>query len=782
MPPKLPPLGPRAANAFGQRTGPALAAEHQKSIIATEVLEMEELILQGNGPYIEDIINQDRIAAGLPAQNIIGTLEAIQEVSRAQNAKIQALELGMTTAEAKKYFQEALGAMPNPFAAEAGLLKEVKESVTNLDKSYNTLATAVAGDRGAVMVEAADKLLQGLEDATKASDRLHKKLAEVVDAARAAEKPARDAELLALEERIKAAEAYTKERLREQQEKHDIEVKHMKALYGGDIRHLKDLHAADVRTAAAEASGAQKQLQDKVADLEARLSYESSTARKNEQQCREALQTANSLQEELGRKRAMIDAQNLTIAENASSRETLVGNYREAIGVLRARRVDKVAELKLTEAALEKPRKEQDDLRANYSNALREKEEMTKKALEAMKGEFEKELEKLRGQLSAADRNTEVWRFREELEAFRRDKTQLNSEKAELERELTELRAERTHEIPLRPTPSSREQQLPATPLPVPSFARALMGPPELTPSGHRRGSALKNPKDKVRKPYILPYGSRAVSVLEDSDEETSAGPAGFAGGLAAMPGPSSSSPSSAGGLAAIPGSASPAGSLAATPGLSSRAGGLTPIPPRAAAPVPVPGGASLGLLAAAGLVLGGVSPSSVSGGLGQLLASFAATPVSFLAGNSAAPSPALTAVGSPHTMPTPVEFVATGSLNNGELADTVSTSVLELTSAQIAEWRIKGGLLWMRPYSKKPFCVAVKISRAKTPKWPENSYYDPANDDPEFACPICMGNHSPCLWSCGGLLPRVLPLPLHARAPSATPETAGYYTTAVTE
>ena len=80
-----------------------------------------------------------------------------------------------------------------------------------------------------------------------------------------------------------------------------------------------------------------------------------------------------------------------------------------------------------------------------------------------------------------------------------------------------------------------------------------------------------------------------------------------------------------------------------------------------------------------------------------------------------------------------------------------------------------------MQPYSKKKACVAVKISR-KTPKWPENSYYDPKSDDPEFSCPACVADGVPCLWSRGVSLPRVLPLPPHLRTPGANPESAGFY------
>ncbi|KFZ15548.1 hypothetical protein V502_05546 [Pseudogymnoascus sp. VKM F-4520 (FW-2644)] len=689
MAPDLPKLGPRARNAFGQRTGPGLAADMRDGITVANILEDNELILENNNANIEEALNRQRDAAELPPSSFPTALDAMYEICRGYRESTEALlQERKTSGQAYK----------DKYDVE---MRQFTDKIASLE---TTISRKKAN---------AEKREQECREAQQ----------EAADSTRgyatSREKMVGD---------YREAIGVQKARLTEQ-----------KSVIEAATEQLKQA-AIEKKTAAEDFAEEKKLLEKAVAD-------ERNAAEK-------ALAELTKVK---GEQEAILREKDLAITANRTGYEELT-----------------------------KLRKEVNELRGKHDESLREKDETQKKALEAIKGEFEKELAKLRDQLSAADQGTEILRLREEPKAASRNKIQLESEKAHLERQLTELRVEQAREhreIPLRLTPSSHEQQLPPTTcLAIPTFASALMGPPELTPSSRCRGSALENPKDKVLKPYISPYGSRAVSVFEDSDEETSASPVGFAGSLAVMPGPSSSSPSSAGSLAAIPGSASPAGGLAATPGLSSRAGGLKPIPPRAAAPVPVPGGASLGLLAAAGLVLSGVSPSSVSGGLRQLPASFAATPVSFLAGNSAAPSPALAAVGSPYTMPTPVEFVATGSLNNGELADTVSTSVLELTSAQIAEWRIKGGLLWMQPYSKKPFCVAVKISRVKTPKWPENSYYDPANDDPEFACPICLGNHSPCLWSRGGLLPQVLPLPPHARAPGATPETAGYYTTAVTE
>lgn len=60
MAPQPPPLGSRAKNAFGQRTGPTLAAE---------VLEIEELILQNNGPYIEDAVNSFSSSSSPPSHH-----------------------------------------------------------------------------------------------------------------------------------------------------------------------------------------------------------------------------------------------------------------------------------------------------------------------------------------------------------------------------------------------------------------------------------------------------------------------------------------------------------------------------------------------------------------------------------------------------------------------------------------------------------------------------------------------------------------------------------------
>lgn len=78
-----------------------------------------------------------------------------------------------------------------------------------------------------------------------------------------------------------------------------------------------------------------------------------------------------------------------------------------------------------------------------------------------------------------------------------------------MELQLTELRGERARQILVRLTPSSCEQPAlsPRGASAIPSFSTALMGPPALTPSSRRKGSALQNPKEKLARPYMSPYG-----------------------------------------------------------------------------------------------------------------------------------------------------------------------------------------------------------------------------------------------------------------------------------
>lgn len=182
MAPQLPPLGPRAPNAFGQRTGPALAADFRAGLIGAEVLEIEELIKESRVPYIEEALNVERAAVGLPALAFTTTLEAIKDVVRGQNARIQALGVNLTTAEMKKIFEDALAASktkPSSSAVDttaASLYKEMKEAVKALDGLYTTLAEAKAGDGGTSIAEAASTLSRGLEDTTDAINKLYEKL------------------------------------------------------------------------------------------------------------------------------------------------------------------------------------------------------------------------------------------------------------------------------------------------------------------------------------------------------------------------------------------------------------------------------------------------------------------------------------------------------------------------------------------------------------------------------------------------------------------------------
>lgn len=422
MAPDLPRLGPRAQNAFGQRTGVGLAADLRDAITAATILENQEL--ENNTAKIEEILNEQRNAAGLPPHAFSSTHDAMYEVCRGYRDTLEAL------------------------------LQKRKTS----EKAYK--------------------------------------------------------------------------------EKNDLE---------------------------------KSQLTDKIAVLEATISREKSKAKKYNESCREAWQDTDGLREELSRAHGKVMEQDKKITDNAISREKQVGEYREAIGVLKERLANKKSAADDFEKEKKRLKMELDDLHGSYKESLREKEnvlaataatlrekeDIQKKALEAIKAEFEKELKKLRDE-SSAGQKSELLNLREKLEAASRDKTQLESENVDIKRQLGELRAEfqlselragraretqletdranierqlnelrsqrdqEAHAIPVRLTPSSPEEPRGrATPVAVPSFSGALMGPPESTPSSRRKGSALENPKEKMFRmysspaatPYTSPYGSRETRI-----------------------------------------------------------------------------------------------------------------------------------------------------------------------------------------------------------------------------------------------------------------------------
>lgn len=107
----------------------------------------------------------------------------------------------------------------------------------------------------------------------------------------------------------------------------------------------------------------------------------------------------------------------------------------------------------------------------------------------------------------------------------------------------------------------------------------------------------------------------------------------------------------------------------------------------------------------------------------------------------------------SPATMQTPIEFIAAGRLVDGEIAQSVSAATIGRVDAKIAEWKQKAGAsrksgeaLWAQPGSKKVCCVAVKWGKA--PKWPATDYYTLGDANPAFACPLCVGSFTPCVWT----------------------------------
>lgn len=38
--------------------------------------------------------------------------------------------------------------------------------------------------------------------------------------------------------------------------------------------------------------------------------------------------------------------------------------------------------------------------------------------------------------------------------------------------------------------------------------------------------------------------------------------------------------------------------------------------------------------------------------------------------------------------------------------------------------------------------------TKVKEPHWPANNYYNPVDDNLRSACPFCVENGSPCVWS----------------------------------
>ncbi|KAL5353903.1 hypothetical protein ACLOAV_001947 [Pseudogymnoascus australis] len=150
-------------------------------------------------------------------------------------------------------------------------------------------------------------------------------------------------------------------------------------------------------------------------------------------------------------------------------------------------------------------------------------------------------------------------------------------------------------------------------------------------------------------------------------------------------------------------------------------------------------------------------------------------------------PSPApsgTVAVRSPLTMAIPVEFLCPGRLRDGAIAHSVSVVAIDHVTAKISEWwarveanRPEGGRLWAQTTSRRKLCIELKsrTSRAVVAQ-PASDYYDPEDGNPAFACPRCVPDGLPCVWSTTKTDPaRVLPLPVAARAPGATPQTEGY-------
>ena len=326
--------------------------------------------------------------------------------------------------------------------------------------------------------------------------------------------------------------------LKAKEEKHTDTVRFLNDLHHANTKHTKALRDIEI-----------KNLESAAGDLKARVD-------KLEKECREAQKLANSRQQELERLQRTIEANTAQMAEDASSRETMVGNYCEA-----------------------------------------------KVALAAIKAEFEKELRKVRQQ-----QGDEIAKLHEELESAGHTRVQLESDKSDFTRQIAELR-ESSCEIPVRLTPSSRvsSSRVPETPT---TFTSALMGPPELTPSARRRGSALENLKDKVLRPYwspyTSPYGSRALYVFEEDE-----GNEGSASSSAAMPSP-----------------LGPAAGLASTRGLFG-----------SAASQPTRSSSGVFSAAAQSAPTSTTEPISFLAGGSTARPSFPATALASATGNSAAPS-----------------------------------------------------------------------------------------------------------------------------------------------
>lgn len=89
MAPDLPRLGPRAQNAFGQRTGVGLAADLRDAITAATILENQEL--ENNTAKIEEILNEQRNATGLQPHAFSSTHDAMYEVCRGYRDTVETL-------------------------------------------------------------------------------------------------------------------------------------------------------------------------------------------------------------------------------------------------------------------------------------------------------------------------------------------------------------------------------------------------------------------------------------------------------------------------------------------------------------------------------------------------------------------------------------------------------------------------------------------------------------------------------------------------------------------
>ncbi|KFY14460.1 hypothetical protein V492_02604 [Pseudogymnoascus sp. VKM F-4246] len=596
-----------------------------------------------------------------------------------------------------------------------------------------------------------------------------------------------------------------------------------KALYDAAMKQSQD-EAFKQQEKAADAEHTNKALEE----AQRELSQLRLTITEQDEKIIEAVSYRESAIEAVGvmKGRYQVEKEMAVAAAKVEIHDVLTAKYNDEVArVTAAAKKEAEAEIarireaakKETEAEIARIREAKKEAEAVVSTDLTTKirEELTKAMAEKEKAEQEVRAIEAHEKQSAVEATAVDARAEQliaekekaEREAKERadDNTSLRAQLLELRRKLPAVTVAREFDLPRRRALTSVETphgQLPHG---------TLMVTPEETPSARRRGSALEDDDGKRKRRALsasfVPSRAQEWAVVVDDEEvprpQFMSRPVPFmaGGSRPAGFGPVPPTPSSAMSVHPAVGSLEqPASRHSLSPGspsvrfadrnlsptarpasISSQSSGQRSLFAGARAVSMFSSGpVGLGLVAAP-------APASVSRdpsqGHGVFAGSMAAPALPARAAASI-PSGTIT-VRSPRTMAVPVDFLVTGRLRDGAIADSVSAVVIDQVAAKVSEWwaraeanRPGSGRVWHQPTSKRILCVELKsrTSRAVVAQ-PASDFYDPQDKNPAFACPHCIAAGLPCVWSTTKTDPaRVLPLPVAAREPGATPQTEGYY------